>query len=161
MMAQKRFRRDLYYRIRGGWLHLPPLRERKEDIPVLVHHFLEAYCAPSSSCGIHEDALCRLVEYAFPGNIRELKSIIQSAANLSQGKPISTDALPGQLSRPKAVCRSEGPSDACGIIPLEQIEKAHILDAYRRLNGNKSRTARMLGIGLNTLRRKLKAFGIT
>jgi DNA-binding NtrC family response regulator len=161
MMAQKRFRRDLYYRIRGGWLHLPPLRERKKDIPVLVHHFLEAYCAPSSSCGIYEDALCRLVEYAFPGNIRELKSIIHSAANLSQGKPISTDALPDQLSRPEAVCRSEGPSDACGIIPLEQIEKAHILDAYRRLNGNKSRTARMLGIGLNTLRRKLKAFGIT
>jgi DNA-binding NtrC family response regulator len=131
------------------------------DIPLLADHFLKEYCSPSSSCGIDEAALCLLTEYRFPGNIRELKSIIQSTVNLAQGKPISTDVLPHQLRRPKAITSCEQTVDTGDIAPLAQIEKTHILNAYRKLDGNKSQTARILGIGLNTLRRKLTLYGIT
>jgi DNA-binding NtrC family response regulator len=163
LISARTFRKDLYYRIRGGWLHLPPLRKRKEDIPLLVDQFLKEYCAPSSGCGcgIDEAALCLLTEYHFPGNIRELKSIIQSTVNLAQGKPITADVLPHQLRRSKAITSCEQTVNAGDIASLAQIEKTHILNAYRQLNGNKSQTARILGIGLNTLRRKLTSYGIT
>jgi DNA-binding NtrC family response regulator len=159
MMQRKMFRKDLYYRIRGGWLHLPPLRDRTEDIPLLVDHFLREYCAPRPPCGIGADALCLLMEHAFPGNVRELRAIIQSAVNLSQGRAITPAFLPAALKRRSAVaaCRraaGEGP-----LIPLAEVEQNHILDAYERFSRNKSRTARQLGIGLNTLRRKLKTYG--
>jgi DNA-binding NtrC family response regulator len=103
MMSRRMFRKDLYYRIHGGWLHLPPLRKRKEDIPLLVGHFLKEYCAPEPPCGIEEAALCVLMEYEFPGNIRELRSIVQSAVNLAQGKSISVYCLPNHLQKPETV----------------------------------------------------------
>jgi DNA-binding NtrC family response regulator len=161
MISAKTFRKDLYYRIRGGWLHLLPLRERKEDIPLLVDLFLKEYRAPSSSCGIDQAAMCLLAEYHFPGNIRELKSIIQSAVNLAQGNPISADELPQQLRRPKVTSACDQIVNAGGLASLAQVEKTHILNVYRQLNDNKSQTARILGIGLNTLRRKLSAYGVT
>ena len=159
MMARRMFRKDLYYRIHGGWLHLPPLRKRKEDLPLLVGHFLKEYCAPDPPCGIEEAALCVLMEYEFPGNIRELRSIVQSAVNLAQGKSISVYCLPDHLRKPGAVmsCTQAVPADVN--TPLAQVEKNHILQVYRHLNQNKSQTARLLGIGMNTLRRKLKAYG--
>ena len=161
MISRKTFRKDLYYRIKGGWLHLPPLRERVEDIPLLVDHFLDAYCGPSRQCRIDAEAQCLLTQYAYPGNIRELQSIIQSAVNLSQGRNISAEFFPEELRRLKAVTDCVQPIDSGAIAPLAQIEKSHILDAYSRLDGNKSQTARLLGIGLNTLRRKLKSYGMS
>ena len=160
MMHHKMFRKDLYYRIRGGWLHLPPLRERTEDIPLLVTHFLKEYCAPAAPCGIAEDALCLLMEYEFPGNIRELQTIIQSTVNLSQGSEITVDSLPDALKKPAAYtsCTLEDASDLK--LSLAAVEKNHILSVYKRLNQNKSQTAKQLGIGLNTLRRKLKSYGV-
>lgn len=159
MMSRRMFRKDLYYRIHGGWLHLPPLRKRKEDLPLLVGHFLKEYCAPDPPCGIEEAALCVLMEYEFPGNIRELRSIVQSAVNLAQGKSISIFCLPDHLQKPGALksCTQAVPADVN--LPLDQVEKNHILQVYRHLNQNKSQTARLLGIGMNTLRRKLKAYG--
>lgn len=159
MMSRRMFRKDLYYRIHGGWLHLPPLRKRKEDLPLLVGHFLKEYCAPDPPCGIDEAALCVLMEYEFPGNIRELRSIVQSAVNLAQGKSISIFCLPDHLQKPGALksCTQAVPADVN--LPLDQMEKNHILQVYRHLNQNKSQTARLLGIGMNTLRRKLKAYG--
>jgi len=159
MMAGKSFRKDLYYRIRGGWLHLPPLRERKEDIPLLVDHFLKGHSPVAAESGIDETAMCLLMAYRFPGNVRELRSIIHAAANLSQGKTITADALPKQIRSVQAVMQCEMPADADTILPLVQVEKSHILRVYRMQNRNKSRTARLLGIGLNTLRRKLKSYG--
>lgn len=159
MMSRRMFRKDLYYRIHGGWLHLPPLRKRKEDLPLLVGHFLKEYCAPDPPCGIEEAALCVLMEYEFPGNIRELRSIVQSAVNLAQGKSISIFCLPDHLQKPGALksCTQAVPADVN--LPLDQVEENHILQVYRHLNQNKSQTARLLGIGMNTLRRKLKAYG--
>jgi transcriptional regulator with PAS, ATPase and Fis domain len=160
MVGGHRFRRDLYYRIRGSWLHLPPLREHSEDIPLLVEHFLSEL-GPGGA-GLHPDdaALDALMAYEFPGNVRELKSIIQSAVNLSQGGRISLECLPEHLRRRRAPAGDKRPHPDSGSLPLADVEKQHILNVYERMDRNKVRTARTLGIGLNTLRRKLKAYAV-
>ena len=89
MIAQKRFRKDLYYRIRGGWLHLPPLREHPEDIFLLARRFLGKYYDVNREGFIERGALDLLMRYQYPGNIRELKSILQSAVNLARGEPVA------------------------------------------------------------------------
>jgi DNA-binding NtrC family response regulator len=160
LMAKKLFRKDLYYRIRGGWLHLPALRERQEDIPVLANTFLEEYGGRYKNQRIEEEAMCLLVEYDYPGNVRELKSIIQSAVNLSQGKPISSNFLPEQFRQRKAIAKCWNAEEPEPIVPLAHIEKQHILKVYNHTGQNKSQTARSLGIGLNTLRRKLRSYGV-
>lgn len=159
MMAKREFRKDLYYRVRGGWLHLPPLRERKEDIPLLADKFLKDFVGNGEHGGIGEDAMRALMDYDFPGNVRELCSIIQSAANLSQGKPVSKHCLPDHLPQAKMAWRSPALNAAEPVLPLAKVEKNHILKVYNHTGKNKSKTARLLGIGLNTLRRKLKSYG--
>jgi len=158
LLSRKKFRKDLYYRIRGGWLHLPPLRERREDIPILVDHFLESFCSAGKRCKMTDESCCLMLEYPFPGNIRELEAIVQSAVNLAQGRPIAPEFLPKDLlqNSKTAVC---APPESISIRPLADIEREHILNTYTHTGQNKSKTARMLGIGLNTLRRKLRAYG--
>ena len=158
LMSRREFRKDLYYRIRGGWLHLPPLRERTEDIPLLINRFLKDVRGTRNNTHVEEDALCCLMEYDYPGNVRELKSIIQSAVNLAQGKPISTGVLP-QAIKKKTVSTCVEESLSPKILPLARMEQEHILRVYSQTGKNKSQAARLLGIGLNTLRRKLKAYG--
>ena len=158
LMAKKAFRKDLYYRIKGGWLHLPPLRERKEDILLLADKFLKDYT--NKEAAFDEDARCLLMEYDYPGNIRELKSILQSAVNLAQGRPISPDVLPAHLKQRKFSSKCLTHSASENIAPLAQIEKSHIIDVYKRTGRNKSQSAKLLGIGLNTLRRKLRSYDI-
>jgi DNA-binding NtrC family response regulator len=160
MMANRRFRKDLYFRIRGGWLHLPPLRERKEDIPLLIQTFLQEYSDQSESSGIEEEALVLLMGYHYPGNVRELRSIIRSAVNLSQSGAITVSFLPDYLRRHQPRSRTPAVSETKLIAPLAEIEKNHILKAYHHTGRNKSQTAKALGIGLNTLRRKLTSYGI-
>ncbi len=161
LMAKKLFRKDLYYRIRGGWLHLPALREREEDIPLLANQFLQEYGSHNNNQQIEDGAMCLLVEYDYPGNIRELRSIIQSAVNLSQGKPITAKFLPKQLRRRKSITNCRETTDSEPIVTLSHIEKQHILKVYNHTGQNKSQAARHLGIGLNTLRRKLRSYGVT
>ena len=160
LMARGMFRKDLYYRIRCGWLHLPPLRKRKEDIPLLAKKFFQEYGGTSENQYIEEEAICLLLDYDYPGNIRELKSIIQSAVNLAQGKPISSNFLPDHLKKNKTISSSMSPSKNSSVAPLALIEKNHIIDIYNNTGQNKSRTAKLLEIGLNTLRRKLKSYGV-
>ncbi|MDJ0830640.1 MAG: sigma-54 dependent transcriptional regulator [Desulfobacterales bacterium] len=159
-MTDGTFRKDLYYRIRGGWLHLPPLRERKEDIATLVQAFYKEFSPPDNSFQATEAAMEILTDYGWPGNIRELRSIIQSAVNLAQGKPLARRFLPKQLRRKKGTSKSTTASDRFSILPLAAVEKDHILKTYRYADRNKSQTARLLGIGLNTLRRRLRVYGI-
>lgn len=161
LIAGKNFRKDLYYRIRGSWLHLPPLRERSEDIPLLVDHFLAECGNGKVRCPIKEEALTLLRQYDYPGNIRELKSILQSAVNLAQGGPITSSLFPVPLRDIQPVSTPTPPEDREVVIPLSEYEKAYILRVYRQHNQNKSRTSRLLGIGMNTLRRKLRTYGIS
>ncbi|MGA6927419.1 MAG: sigma-54 dependent transcriptional regulator [Desulfosarcina sp.] len=160
MMDQKRFRKDLYYRIRGGWLHLPPLRERPEDIFLLTRKFLEKYYDVNKQGVIEKNALDLLMRYPYPGNIRELKSILQSAVNLAHGDPIQESHLPSHIMASLKPCVEDLRADPSTIKPLVEVERMHILKAYEQTGANKSKTARLLGIGLNTLRRKLVSYGI-
>jgi two-component system response regulator AtoC len=160
MVDSGRFRRDLYYRIRGSWLHLPALRERREDIPLLSERFLREFGASGESLRLEEDALELLMGYEFPGNIRELKSMLQSAVNLAQGRRVSTACLPQDLRRRRSPPARERLHPEMAGLLLADVEKQHILDAYERLQRNKVRTARALGLGLNTLRRKLKVYQV-
>jgi DNA-binding NtrC family response regulator len=123
LIAGKLFRKDLFYRIRGGWLHLPPLRERGGDIPLLVNRFLEEYGAAKIDPSITEEALGLLQHYPYPGNVRELRSIIQSAVNLAQGGPVTAKVLPASL-RESVNKITEGLKGESGpILPLPEVEK--------------------------------------
>ena len=160
MIAEKMFRKDLYYRLRVGWLDLPPLRERKEDIELLIGRFLERYYGGKPNRYVDEEALSLLNGYDYPGNIRELKSIIQSAANLAQAGPITPAHLPDHLRSRKSPPHllECAPAD---MRTLAEVEKQHIQRMFSLFQGNKSQTARQLDIGLNTLRRKLREYGIS
>jgi DNA-binding NtrC family response regulator len=160
LMAKKLFRRDLYYRLKGGWLHLPALRQRKEDIPALVNYFLNEFLGIDKNPGIDEEALSLLYHYDYPGNIRELKSIIKSAANLSQGRKISKRFLPDTIRKQKTKKQPVRHTGTEPVVSLAQMEKSHILKVYRQTGNNKSQTARLLGIALNTLRKKLESYGV-
>jgi len=160
MVARGLFRKDLYYRLKGAWLHLPPLRERREDIPHLTEAFLQEFRCNGTALGIEEDAMSMLMEYDYPGNIRELRSILQAAANLVRGKPISASCLPDYLRARRKADRNRSREDKERVEPLANVEKTHILNAYRRMSFNKAQTARLLGIGINTLRRKLESYGM-
>jgi len=106
-----------------------------------------------------DEACCLMLEYPFPGNIRELEAIVQSAVNLAQGRPIAPEFLPKEVQQntKAAVCAQP---QANAIQPLAEIEREHILNVYRSTGENKSKTARVLGIGLNTLRRKLRGYNV-
>lgn len=163
MIARKAFRKDLYYRIRSGWLHLPPLRQRSEDIPLLVNAFMQKYDTYSlPGRHITDRALKRLVEYSWPGNVRQLKSVIQSAVLAAQGSAIDLAHLPENIRtasrQPRRVLPELGTNSAYA---LADVEKAHILRVYQHFGQNKSQTAKALGIGLNTLRRKLESYQLT
>ncbi|MBI5589339.1 MAG: sigma-54-dependent Fis family transcriptional regulator [Deltaproteobacteria bacterium] len=161
LQDQGLFRKDLFYRLCGAWLVLPPLREREEDIVILVDAFLRNHGGSHDSNDIEEPVWTLLKAYNYPGNVRELKSIVQHAANLARGKPISVHHLPAYVT---AASSSKHQPAALfsrnAIVPLSDMEKDHILKAYRHTGGNKLQTARLLGIGPNTLRRKLQSYGM-
>ena len=157
LISRGRFRKDLFYRLRGGWLHLPPLRQRPEDIPMLAQHFLRHWC-PNSVCHLAPSALEALCRYPFPGNVRELQSMIQSAANLAQGRTVDKAHLPATLRSVKGPANGLATADGESFAPLATVEKSHILKVYKALGRNKARTAATLGLGLNTLRRKLAKY---
>jgi transcriptional regulator with PAS, ATPase and Fis domain len=104
--------------------------------------------------------MATLMGYEYPGNVRELKSIIQSALNLTQGKPISTKVLPPYIQRKKAILKKNSQIETSPDIPIAEVEKSHILKVYEQTGRNKSQAAKLLAIGLNTLRRKLESYGV-
>jgi len=159
LLARGQFRKDLYYRLKGAWLSMLPLRERREDIPLLINVFLREFRGELTGHDIEEDALEILMGYDYPGNVRELRSIIQASGNLAQQRPIAARYLPEYIrkSRPKAAVPAVGGGP---IVPLAEAERVHILKAYEETTRNKLRTAKLLGIGLNTLRRKLASYGV-
>jgi two-component system response regulator AtoC len=152
------FRKDLYYRIKGAWLHLPALRERPEDIPFLSTHFLEGFGSRAATAPIEDDALSLLVKYDFPGNIRELKAILHASANLAGTGAIASRFLPDYLRTRKAAPKRSYPLPENGA-SLSDVEKSHILRIYSQTSKNKAETAKLLDIGINTLRRKLESYG--
>ncbi|MBU0972143.1 MAG: sigma-54 dependent transcriptional regulator [Proteobacteria bacterium] len=159
-VLENKFRKDLYYRLKGAWLHLPALKERREDIALLAVHFVEQLGNKPASHKLHPETLSLLEGYPYPGNVRELKSIIQSAFNLSQGQIITPGHLPEHVTTNNTRPFLPG-QETLGLTPLSLVEKKHILHVYEHTGRNKSKTAVLLGIGLNTLRRKLKSYRIS
>lgn len=160
LIAKGLFRKDFYYRLKGAWLHLPPLRKRKEDIPLLIKKYLEEFSDNKEARKIDDQALSLLMEYDYPGNIRELKSIIHSAINLAQDKPINVTCLPSHLHR--FLSHPKKKMEKAKIIetPLCKVEKDHIINTYNATGRNKTQTAMILKVGINTLRRKLVSYGL-
>jgi DNA-binding NtrC family response regulator len=160
LIEKRMFRKDLYYRIRGAWLHLPPLRERRDDIPLLINELIKRKGDVQGRHAIDDEALETLLKYDYPGNIRELESILHSALNLAQGQAITLNCLQDHIQQRRRPtpreCRLEDP----GITTLAEAEKCHILRIYAQTDNNKTQTAKLLDIGLNTLRRKLKTYGV-
>jgi DNA-binding NtrC family response regulator len=165
LIAKRLFRKDLYYRLKGGWMHLPDLKERKEDIPLLVNSFVEEFCdilgqKENITCTIEDEAMSYLMAYDYPGNIRELKSIVHATLNLTRGRHISKPFLPKNVLRAKKMPTAEGHSESESLISLALAEKNYILKVYHQMDKNKSKTAEVLGIDRNTLRRKIKSYGV-
>ncbi|MGH9603368.1 MAG: sigma-54-dependent transcriptional regulator [Terriglobales bacterium] len=153
------FRRDLYFRLNVVNLRIPPLRERKQDIALLVAHFLERMArATGVERTLSQEAMERILAYDWPGNVRELENSLERASALSSGPTLQLADLPSTLQNPPLTASLPGPGD--GIQALKEMEKLAILEAVRKLHGDKLRAARLLGIGRTTLYRKLKEYGI-
>jgi two-component system response regulator HydG len=177
MVEQGLFRKDLYFRLSVVNLKLPPLRERREDIPMLAAHFLERMHRETGSSHVFgEDAMRLMTEYDWPGNVRELENAIERACALSSGPILHMADLPSQLQdfrtqrqaeilsqmdeddeEPRS--RNDGLSGS--IVSIADMERQAILGTIRQLNGDKLMAAKLLGIGKTTLYRKLKEYGLS
>jgi len=150
------FRQDLYYRVNVVKISLPPLKARKEDIPLLVDHFVYRFSRLRGKDinGVDHDALAVLMRYDYPGNIRELENVIEHAFVLCPGGMIRIEHLPEYLRPSDAALAGHGPHS------LAELEIMHIRESLARHNNNRAATADELGINKSTLWRKMKKYGI-
>ena len=159
-VSEGRFREDLFYRLNVIELHLPPLRERREDIPLLVRHFITRTAREQQQRekAVEPAALTALLNYHWPGNVRELQNAVERAFTLS-GEVIDLDSLPPRVRESAARISPESIRDPDGLRPtLAEIERRYILETLAAVNQDKTRAANILGIDLSTLYRKLKRY---
>ncbi len=156
-VAQGSFRRDLYFRLNVLSLRIPPLRERRQDIPLLTEHFLERLNRTSEQQHTISDAAMKaMLGYDWPGNVRQLENCLERACALTTGPEIQLADLPSYLT--EAAGHLAAGVNA-KILPMAEVERQTILSAIQQLNGDKLLAARLLGIGKTTLYRKLKEYG--
>ena len=163
MVEEKRFREDLYYRLNVLSIELPPLRERRTDIPVLIDYFVKKHTRGTDH-KIKIDAAARKVldEYAYPGNVRQLESAIERSILLCENDTVTFDDLPPEMTnavRPAAIDASTDfklPADG---INFEEIERSLIMQAMERTDNNITRSAKLLGLTFRTLQYRLEKFG--
>ncbi|WP_267929106.1 sigma 54-interacting transcriptional regulator [Desulfolithobacter dissulfuricans] len=162
LVQQGLFREDLFYRLNVVKIQLPPLRERKEDIPLLIEHFIKKYSAQQGKdiVGISSSALNILMHYDYPGNIRELENIIEYSFILCEGGYIQPEHLPDTFTGTSGPDSSLPGSTGAGPQTLEEVEKQAIYLALERNNWRKMATCRELGVSKDTLRRKIKKYGL-
>jgi transcriptional regulator with PAS, ATPase and Fis domain len=154
------FRSDLYYRLNVIAIHLPPLRTRRDDIPLLANHFLQRIAAGRQEPAkqLTDAATSAMMEYAWPGNVRELENALERAIILTSGDEIGIGALPERITEPRTepLISARTPPNPT----LEAVERAYIMWVLQSESGNKSRTAEVLGIDPSTLYRKLSRYGV-
>jgi two-component system response regulator HydG len=163
-VAVGEFREDLFYRLNVMQLHVPPLRRRRDDIPLLARHFLDKYAARNRKAarGFSPLAMDMLIKYDWPGNVRELENIVERAVILMTGEHITEKQLPSNIAR--ETCAVAPSADLVCISStgdqrsLEEIEREAILETLKAADGNKSEAARRLGITRKTLHKKLKVY---
>jgi transcriptional regulator with PAS, ATPase and Fis domain len=158
-VGEGRFRQDLYYRLGVVVIHLPPLRNRRDDIPLLVERFLRSARGKSGkSVEISEATMEALVAYPWPGNVRELENTIERIVVFSRGSRIEpSDLPPGFGSRPAG---QDGPTLFDGLPTLDEVERRYLVHVLQHVGGNRSRAAELMGIDRRTLYRMAERFGI-
>ena len=169
MVEKGTFRKDLFYRLNVVNLRLPPLRNRREDIPLLAAHFLDHISRERGiKFTLSDEVLRTMMRHDWPGNVRELENAIERACTLSSGPVLHLGDLPTQLQqqgleerRSATATESAAEGGAPQVTTLADLERQAILGAIRTLNGDKLQAAKLLGIGKTTLYRKLKEYGIT
>ncbi|MBI4882045.1 MAG: sigma 54-interacting transcriptional regulator [Planctomycetes bacterium] len=175
MLEQGRFRQDLLYRLNVIRMHLPPLRERPEDIGLLLDHFLRVLAQRFNKklSGFSRPARDLLMSYAYPGNVRELKNIVEYAANICQGEVLDVEHVPAYLLEAPAsavlagesegwerALKDDGVHEPGAGVKWPEVERRIILDALVRSRGRRRRAAEILGWGRSTLWRKMRQYGI-
>ena len=158
-VSEGRLREDLYYRLKVFHVHLPPLRERTEDIDLLVSRFLDDFRPPAHGARrFDEEALKVLRRYDWPGNVRELRNVTERAVILSEGDRVTLEAIPGDVRCPK-------PRDVARVrksvpvgLPMAEVERRMILGTLAHCQGSKPQAAKMLGISLKTLYNRLRQY---
>lgn len=158
LVLGRNFRKDLYYRLSVIRIHIPPLRERREDVPPLCSSLLKQI-AGNRKLELPDQEIEKLIQYDWPGNVRELKNVLERALFVQKG----TELKPSRLLEKPAVARPCAPSrdiDPTMIRTLEESEKELIRTALQRLSGNLTQTAKALGISLSTLKRKIREYGL-
>jgi two-component system response regulator AtoC len=158
LVREGRFRQDLFYRLNVFAIHLPPLRERREDIPALVGHFIERFSREMKRPAPKPDdaALETLLRYSWPGNVRELGNVIERTLILSDGGSLRSSDLPPEIASAGASSPPETPGPDDLRSARRGFERAHVAAVLRRHGGDKSAAARALGIDLSSLYRKLE-----
>jgi DNA-binding NtrC family response regulator len=168
------FRMDLYYRLNAFSLHIPPLRERREDVPALAQFFLEDFAGRykrKALKGFSEGALDLLRGYDWPGNVRELRNVVERIVVLEPGEQVLPEQLPKVIRSPEPAAARAGPDDASATaagrfalpdegISLEQLERDLIAQALEKTGGNKREAARLLNMTYDSLRYQIKKFGL-
>jgi Nif-specific regulatory protein len=157
LVREEKFREDLFYRLKVVTIDVPPLRERREDIPLIVDYQFKRFARIHNKQikGISPEVMKLIKSYDWPGNIRELMNCLESAVVMSVGDEITVDSLPPFLTMKQS-------QDSRGRSPknLSEVEKNTILEVLKKTRGNKAEAARVLGIGLRTLYRKLNQYGV-
>jgi DNA-binding NtrC family response regulator len=157
-VADGTFRRDLFFRLNVLTLRIPPLRDRRQDIPLLVAHFLERIGHDTGTeKAISDEGIKALLNYDWPGNVRELENSLERACALSSANEIQLRDLPTQIYGAPLELMAMS-QQANGVVPMAELEKQSILNALTQVNGDKMLAARLLGIGKTTLYRKLKEY---
>jgi two-component system response regulator AtoC len=158
---QGTFRKDLYFRLNVVTVHLPALRDRRSDIPMLVHHFLDRY-APGAHLQVMPGAMKSLLQYDWPGNVRELENCIARAVTLGDHQVIDVADLPPTIRSESSETAGTTEQDASSLstTALAEMERMTILRVFEQANGDKSLAGKMLGISRATLYRKLKRYNI-
>jgi len=155
------FRKDLYFRLNVVTVHLPALRDRRSDIPMLVHHFLDRYAA-GANLQVTPAAMKSLLHYDWPGNVRELENCVARAVTLGDHHTIDVHDLPPAIRTEQASATTLSPQDSASIstTALAEMERMTILRVFEQANGDKALAGKMLGISRATLYRKLKRYNI-
>jgi DNA-binding NtrC family response regulator len=161
-LSENKLRSDLYYRLNTFQIEVPPLRERKQDIPPLVTSFVKQFAQQlgKEEPSIAPDAFAKILEYSWPGNVRELQNCVEYAVVLARQNVIGVKELPAEVQLPPALQQSERSILRQGVQSLDEVERSTILQALAQCHGNKKKAAELLGIQRPTLYNKLKRYAI-
>jgi two-component system response regulator HydG len=162
LVKEGAFREDLYFRIRGAELALPPLRDRREDVPLLVRHFAGQFAQQMdrTTPTLAEDVQTALMRFDWPGNVRQLRNVVQNMVVVAEGDRLEMRHLPPEVRAGDDDDAGGGRVGGTAGVSLDQLEKQAIRETLKLTGGNREQAAQMLGIGERTLYRKLKEYGL-